>query len=284
MPTRNPHPLRAALHNEVHSRPYERMVPPLAVSHMALLGESPAVHRQHLMDLLADHHLPQPAPETNHLSIDLPGCRLRWEQHSEFTTYTVWRALRQEACSEAFDSPACGALPADWLCRIPGQLLVATHVAVVSTPERALRDEVDTMLDADAVGSSLADGELRAYSDFRLHPDGFGRWIVAVAAREMSPRRLGRYVQRVLEVDTYRMTALLGLPVAKAVARDLSKLELALVQLAARPAAASESGDREHLAAVTLLHLAAAQAPHQEQTANVRPRDPRPEVRHTRQR
>lgn len=55
MPTRNPHPLRAALYNEVHSRPDERMVAPLAVSHMALLGESPAVHR-HLMDLLADHH------------------------------------------------------------------------------------------------------------------------------------------------------------------------------------------------------------------------------------
>ena len=243
MPTRHPHPLRSALHNEVHARPYERMQAPLSISHLAFVcgAEGQAADRAHLEVLLRDHHLPIPAPETSHLSVDLPGCRLRWERHTEFISYTISRAVR--AGEDLDDRPAYAALPADWLAAVPGELLVATNLQVRMSQEprepqepsheEPLRQRAERWLDADSlVGAGIADGDLQVYSDFRLHPDGYGRWLVGVNNPAMTPRRLGRYLQRLLEIDTYRMMALLGLPVAREVARRLDELERQLANLA----------------------------------------------------
>lgn len=237
MPTRRPHPLRATLHNEVHARPYERMQAPLSISHLAFVCDAngQATDRAHLEALLRDHHLPVPAPEASHLSIDLPGCRLRWERHTEFVSYTVSRALRPD--EDLDERPAYGALPAEWLAAVPGELLVATNVQVRLSHEPAaaqpLRGLAERWLEPESlVGAEVADGDLQVYSDFRLHPDGYGRWLVGVHNPSMTPRRLGRYLQRLLEIDTYRMMALLGLPVAREVARRLDELERQLANLA----------------------------------------------------
>ncbi|HJV64041.1 MAG TPA: DUF3422 family protein, partial [Albitalea sp.] len=88
------HPQRETLHNEVHARPYERLTAPLQLSHIALLGEVEQA-REHLAALLRRHHLPPPAPETNHLSADLGGLHLRWEKHTEFHTCTFWKPLHE---------------------------------------------------------------------------------------------------------------------------------------------------------------------------------------------
>lgn len=247
MPTRHPHPLRTALHNEVHARPYERMQPPLAVSHLAFVS-SPEVQvadRTHLETLLRDLHLPLPAPEASHLSIDLPGARLRWERHTEFVSYTIWRPLRADEALDA--APAYRSLPDGWLASVPGELLVATNLLVLNSREQNLRGLVDAWLDADSlVGADVADGDLHIYSDFRLHPDGYGRWLVGVGNPAITPRRLGRNVQRLLEIDTYRMMALLGLPVARDTTRRLDELERQLAGLA-DTSAGSETADEARL-------------------------------------
>jgi uncharacterized membrane-anchored protein len=233
MPTRHPHPLRNTLYNEVHARPYERMQAPLVVSHLAFMcaPEARAGERAHLDALLEGLHLPVPAPDASHLSIDLPGCRLRWERHTEFTNYTVWRALRPDESLDA--PPAYRSLPEAWLANVPGQLLVASNVVVLTPGPQTLRARAEDWLDPDTlVGSEIADGDLQIFSDLRLHPDGYGRWLVGVQNTGMSRRRLGRYLQRLLEIDTYRMMALLGLPVAREVARRLDELERQLALLA----------------------------------------------------
>src|SRR5689334_10874138 len=78
-----PHPQREALHNEVHARPYERLTAPLAISHIALLAPDGERAREHLATLLRNRHLPLPAPDASHLSVDLGGLQLRWEKHTE---------------------------------------------------------------------------------------------------------------------------------------------------------------------------------------------------------
>lgn len=233
MSIHRPHPLRHALYNEVHARPYERMRGPLAVSHMAFIctAEQQAAGRSHLEALLRGLHLPVPAPEASHLSIDLPGCRLRWERHTEFVVYTVWRALKP---GEALDAtPAHRSLPEEWLASVPGDLLVATQCLVLPSSGGPLRELAYAWLEADTlIGADIADGDLQVFSDMRLHPDGYGRWLIGVHNTTMSQRRLGRYLQRLLEIDTYRMTALLGLPAAREVTHRLDELERQLVQLA----------------------------------------------------
>lgn len=247
-----PHPLREVLHNEVHARPYERMCAPLALSHLALLTPpGQTASREHLHALLRARHLPLPAEDASHLSLDIGGVHLRWEQHTEFQTYTFWRALSERPTS--FDEPAVSLVPQDWLRGIPGQWLVGMHVLVTRTRDDGADPLVRGALSEESlVGSIVMDGQAEVYTDFRLHADGFAR--VVVVAASMHPRRLGRTVQRLLEVETYRMMALLGLPAARQVSATLADAERELAQIADQIRSAERSHEPELLRQLT--HLA----------------------------
>ena len=108
------------------------------------------------------------------------------------------------------------------------------------------------MLDEDSlVGARVMDGAADIYTDFRLQGDGFARWIVV--AGDMTPRRLGRLVQRLQEIETYRMMALLGLPVARAVGGALANAERDLADVAERIRSASPDEEPELLRQLTQL-------------------------------
>lgn len=225
------HPQRVMLHHEVHARPYERMAAPLALTHLALHGADAAAARGHVERLLRERHLPLPSPEANHLSVDLGGVQLRFEAHTEFHTLTFWRRLDRPAA--AFDATVLPDLPREWMQQAPGQLLVAMHLLVLPQPGDgdALPPLVSQSLDESTlVGARIMECNARVYTDFRLHGDGHGRWIVLDDA--MNERRLGRAVQRLLEVETYRMMALLGLPAAREVGSRLATAERDLARLA----------------------------------------------------
>ena len=245
-----PHPQRVALHNEVHARPYERMTAPLQLSHLALLDPDAAAARQHLEGLLRSRHLPLPAADASHLSTDLGGLQLRWEKHTEFHTYTFWRAARGVA--HAFDDAAQGAVPSDWLAALPGAWLVGLHVLVTDAPAPEGEALARSLLDENSlVGGSVTDAQAQVYTDFRLDAGGFARMVVCVGA--MNPRRLGRTVQRLLEVETYRMMALLGLPVAREVAATLHDAERELAQVAGQIRSAGRAEEPELLRGLTQL-------------------------------
>ena len=80
------------------------------------------------------------------------------------------------------------------------------------------------------VASTVADGYGEAYTDFALHADGCSRMVLLAGG--MTPRRLGRLVQRLLEIETYRMAALLGLPAAREASAVLAFAERELAELA----------------------------------------------------
>ena len=63
------------------------------------------------------------------------------------------------------------------------------------------------------VASTVAEGMAEVYTDFAIHADRFSRMLLLAGG--MTSRRLGRLVQRLLEIETYRMAALLGLPAAR---------------------------------------------------------------------
>ncbi|HWP20471.1 MAG TPA: DUF3422 domain-containing protein [Burkholderiaceae bacterium] len=246
-----PHPLREALHNEVHARPYERLQAPLALTHLALLTPpGDRASREHLHALLRARHLPLPSAEASHLSTDLGGVRLRWEQHTEFQTYTFWRHLPDNPA--AFDPSAVSAVPQEWLRGVPGEWLVGMHVMVTSSREDGCDPLVRGCLDEESlVGSTVMDGQAEVYTDFRLHGDGFAR--VVVVAAHMHPRRLGRAVQRLLEIETYRMMALLGLPAARQVGATLADAERDLAKIAAEIRSAERHREPELLRQLTQL-------------------------------
>ncbi|MGD9834235.1 MAG: DUF3422 family protein [Piscinibacter sp.] len=246
------HPLRETLHHEVHARPYERLNAPLLLSHVALVGNAGSAERDHLAGLLRSRQLPVPAEGASHFSADIGGLRLRWEKHGEFHTCTAWKRLA--SVPESFAPLPIDDLPADWRAGLPGQWLVGMHVLV--KPALTPRDEVPplvrSMLNDDSlVGARVMDGAADVYTDFRLYGDGFARWIVV--AGDMTPRRLGRLVQRLQEIETYRMMALLGLPVAREVGGALANAERDLAEVAERIRTANPDDEPELLRQLTQL-------------------------------
>jgi uncharacterized membrane-anchored protein len=63
--------------------------------------------------------------------LDAGSFRMRWELHTEFSSYTFFRPL--VAGEPAPDTTAFDAVHPDWLAAIPGKLMVATHVEMRST-------------------------------------------------------------------------------------------------------------------------------------------------------
>lgn len=246
------HPLRETLHHEVHARPYERMSAPLLLSHIALVGNAGGAEREHLARLLQSRQLAVPAEGASHLSADIGGLRLRWEKHGEFHTCTFWKQLTE--VPDGFDRMPIDDVPLEWRQGLPGEWLVGLHVLVkpAVTPRHEVPPLVRSMLHEDSlVGARVMDGSADVYTDFRLYGDGFARWVVV--AGDMTPRRLGRLVQRLQEIETYRMMALLGLPVAREVGGALVGAERDLADVAERIRTASPDDEQELLRQLTQL-------------------------------
>ncbi len=228
------HPHRIALHNEIHARPPEPMAAPMAISHMVMHCD-PAqreASREHLAALLRDHHLPGPDAHCSHLRIEVAGLRVRWELHTEFVTWTFTHAgFDDEGFGEREPDTALALAPREWLARVPGRCLAGIHLWVVPNAAMETGSLVRHVLREETlVGSTVADGYGEVYTDFALHADGFSRMVLLAGG--MTPRRLGRLVQQLLEIDGYRMMALLGLPVAREAFAALGAAETELAGLA----------------------------------------------------
>jgi uncharacterized membrane-anchored protein len=227
------HPQRVALHNEVHARPPEAMNAPLAISHMVMVcdaGQREA-SRAHLAMLLRDHHLPQPDEHSTHVRMDVGALRIRWEMHTEFVTWTFSRAFDAADFGAREPATAVEQVPREWLAGLPGQCLAGLHLWVLSSQAFGSGSLVKHVLhDETLVASTVADGHGEVYTDFALHSDTFSRMVLLTGG--LTPRRLGRLVQQLLEVDTYRMAALLGLPTARDAFAVLGYAERELAELA----------------------------------------------------
>jgi len=248
------HPLRAALHNEIHARPPEAMNAPLAISHIVMVCDAAQreASRSHVAALLRDHHLPQPDAQSTHIRMDIGPFRIRWELHTEFVTYTFTRALEAAGFGEREPAAALEAVPQDWLAALPGHCLASLHLWVLPTKTFGNDSLVKHVLHEDTlVASTVADGHGEVYTDFAIHADGFARMVLLVGG--MTPRRLGRLVQRLLEIETYRMVALLGLPAAREAAAVLAFAERELAELAESIRAAARDDEPQLLDRLTRL-------------------------------
>ncbi len=232
-PTQHPH--RAVLHNEIHARPPEAMEAPLAIAHVVMLADAAGreASRAHAAALLRDHHMALPDADTNHLRVDLGAFRMRWELHTEFVSWTfmVPVAVPVDSFGEREPVSAADMVPREWLAALPGQCLCSLNLWVLPTHTFGSGSLVKQVLHEDTlVASTVADGHGEVYTDFAIHADGFSRMVLLAGG--MTPRRLGRLVQRLLEIETYRMAALLGLPAAREAAHVLASAERELAALA----------------------------------------------------
>lgn len=247
------HPLRLSLADEVHARPPEPLDTPARATYVAVLvdPDQRAAEHAHVALLCSQHGVAAPPAEASHFNAPLGGLRFKWERHGEFSGFTFFSpgAIPQPPFSE----PVARLLPTGWLAALPGHTIVAAHAELM----RAGAEPPDAaQLSAYfgghiAVGAEIGEGAGLAYTDFRIHADGFAR--ILVYSRSFTPRQAGRMLQRLFEIEAYRMMALLALPIARRQSPRIVAIEHALATLTERIAADDGGADEALLQELTRL-------------------------------
>ena len=218
------HPMRGMLNEEVHARPPPRVKTPVSVSHCVFLADERGLDEsfEHVSALARRFGVAGPDSQASCYYEQLGEFELRVERHTEFCGYTF---VRHGAANPPFGETALSLVPEDWLAEIPGVLIAGLHVVMEagSPPDPFGSTLADWFEGQSIFGSHVVDDKAVVWTSFRLHSDGFGRFLVYNI--DLSDYQSGRTLQRLLDIETYRLLALLALPEAKEIGPRAARLD-----------------------------------------------------------
>jgi len=231
MPPIVDHPLRYASANELHARPFPKLSAPARAAYLALASDVPSgdAQRAHLIALLDRYGAAHPQPDATHYSGQIGKHMLKWESHTEFVTYTIFDTGN---ANPPFDASTFAMFPEDWLESAPGTRITSALIRVekLDGDDGIIEKANDWFVPESLAIARVLEDELVIASDFRIDPAGHMR--MAVFARETTGgRRIGRVVQRMCEVETYKAMAMLGLAKVRDMGPELSRLDAQLTGL-----------------------------------------------------
>lgn len=245
------HPLRRPLADELHARPPAAVAVPAVVSCLALFDADADLVFDRVAELARSRGVPMPQ-RGGHAIVELPTVRVKCERHGEFSSLTFVRSLAGQleslAAMTAFPS-AFDAVPGEWLASLPGRTVSAADIVLLPaggeagpTPSHLLARWF--VPDAMA-GSSVLDDAALVVTDFVLPQDSSRtRWLV-LDRQGMSRAQTARVVQRIIEIEIYRMAALLAFPLARSAFPELNRIEQRLAQITAQTAELHGRGDTQ---------------------------------------
>jgi uncharacterized membrane-anchored protein len=230
--SRADHELRFALAGEVHARPVHALRGPQRGSHLAMLSGEAGFDADfaQLREICRLHGVAPPMP-ANHFSADFGSFLFKWERHGEFCTYSFFHP---GDFAHPFEDTALSYAPSEWLDSLPGRRLVAVHLALEPAGmETGSSGRIARYFHEDSlVASRLSGGAATVWTDFRIHADGFSR--ILITGSSLEPMQAGRVVQRLLEIETYLMTALLALPLVQELAPQIRQIQAGMSEITAR--------------------------------------------------
>ncbi len=224
------HPERFSIVNELHARPFPSLEAPCHAVYLAIKEPAEAASRDrdrdraHLLALLDRHGSSHPQPGATHFSGPIGRHQLKWENHIEFVTYS---AFGQGISVRAFDPAEAEVFPAGWMAEAPGQRIVSLLIRVEPMPESeaAMLSQLEEWFVAESLAvSRIVEGAAVVAGDFHIDPNGHMRFAVFVKPGT-SPLRVGRIVQRLCEIETYRAMSMLGLVDGRELGQRLNALD-----------------------------------------------------------
>jgi len=246
------HTQRFNLHNEIHTRTPVPLTTPVRASHLALTvsPQERQQEREHLNNLCERFGVTPPSNQANHFSAYFDNFTFHWEQHGEFSTYCFY--VNQVDSNSPFTKTALEQAPIDWLDKLVGQSIVAAHAVIMPCPEQQPSStEISAYFEGNAiVGSKMTGNDAQAFTDFRIHNDGFSRFVIL--DKQLQPEQAGRLMQRLFEIEVYRVMALLAFPIAQELTPKASEAEKRLSNLTTGMAQ-EDSDDKELLDQLTQL-------------------------------
>ncbi len=247
------YPDRLRLNDELHARPPVGLWPNEHILYLALVNTSgkrlqEEVIIRDLCDSLGGDSCP--TLQGNNIEFDVAvnsdvcqgapeGLRFRvkYERHGEFSSWWFF----QQTESSDLSQPAEFCFNLDkWLHRLPGQVLVALNIRVCHMQQIPAMHEMAARFNQNTlIGSEIAHGAGAAFTDFRI--DGNGRSKLVFLNKSMGSRQAGRILQALVEIETYRMMALLSLPEVQESFPVLGQQEKALIEVSKLLATPAES-------------------------------------------
>lgn len=218
-----------SLIGELHSRPHPVLEAPCSLAHLAVLPDPGSSSlRPQIEALCRQYGQPEPSDDRHH-SVMLGQLRLRWERHTEFESITVIRADTATDSTRPLDD-----LPEAWLESLNGTIVSATRITVRKVGSGPRETDVTAGAGPTTiVGGSVLDGAGEVRTDLTADNRGFVDFYLELDERTTA-ERTGRLIQLLIEVETYRMMALLGLPAARSLGPKLNRLEERLVEVVRR--------------------------------------------------
>lgn len=240
------HPLRQTLYNELHTRPFYAISTPQQISYLAIAAQHQEQDQalELLRQLCSRYQVPKPDSKTTGFRENFGTFTLQWDRHSEFYSIVIIRPYTPG--DDPFADPAIELLPANWFSELPGEVVAAFHIAVIDATDSATDEDLSRHFEGQRISISGAkQGKATLYTAFRLHGDGFGRFIIR--NQRMSDAQLGRLVRRLIEVETYRLFAMMPLPLAKQIVPQLVEMDRKLAKFLSELPQVSTSADERNL-------------------------------------
>ncbi len=221
--------------NELHTRPFPALNAPTTGVFLAIKQPENAStrvwdsDRAHLINLLDRHGAAHPSPGATHYYGRVGRYWIKWESHTEFVTDT---AFYDRICTRAFDPTDFEVFPQDRFDAAPGLRLTSALIRIEADGKT---EEMAEQIDGWFVSESLAvshvlDESAVLAGDFRIDPAVHMRFAV-IAAPDTGPRRIGRIVQRLCEIETYKSMSMLGQARVREMGQRVDEIETALLKM-----------------------------------------------------
>ena len=211
----NFHAAHEQLIAETHARPSQAITGPAEIIHMALKCEDATANR--FFEALDSDKL-ETGPR--HRTGKLNGIRVKLEKHTEFLSCTFFQELGGKKSQDE--------LLTIIECNFP---IEETQVYVLL--KLSLVNSIREMLKILPIEQRIYGGKMRDGIDVRstFIPDENGIISFGLYGKNLTSDELGRRIQRLMEMETYRTMSLLALPVARRVGEELYACEQELEKL-----------------------------------------------------
>ena len=237
--------VRARALGEIHARPYTLLPLPRVIFQLAFLTEANmAADHAILAELSLGQGVPAPSPDTSHHTMTWGSGTLRWERHTEFSTY-FWDTLAPAAFGGEIPVNPFGASFA-----APGPFISGVRIEV--RPAGDDMSDITAHFDPTSLCQSMvADNKATLITDFRQDGDGLTKFLIL--DHGMTDAARGMLVQRILDIETYRTLAMMGLPMAQSLSPEIRQFEARFTAITQRMKQHARDEADEMLLEITTL-------------------------------
>ncbi len=229
--------------DELHARPYIKLGPDLIVFNFSyLINEVEEKKGLRFLNefLISLNYTSLPNNETKFWVAEGNDLTIRYECHTEFISLTLIfprkkMITKKNKLENFFDESFLNNLPLEFLNNFPGQLFISTWIEMCAGRFSLKPIDIEKLFFHDNfAGSKVAEGGAKVFMSFRSDRTnvlqmGFRR--VLIQNMSLRSRRTGRLLQRIVELETYQVLSLLGLPEARNQSKNLTTLEKEITEI-----------------------------------------------------